>query len=97
MPTSKQVEYMYILNYQLAQGEKDFNAIVERLSADGYKDALVGMGRMGRLTLELTCRSCDAEQMMVGIQSVIDRAAPTAKFLSWMRRDKPSASWRWPL
>lgn len=93
----KAAEYIYILNYQLADSERDLNAIVERLSAEGYKDALVGVGRLGRLTLEFTCRATEAERMMASVQFIIDRAAPTARFLSWLRREKPCASWRWPL
>jgi len=97
MSKIKAVEYTYVLNYQLNGGEHDLSAIAERLSAEGYKDALVGIGRAGRLTLELACKAPEAEEVVLGAQAAVSHAAPSAKLLSWVRRDGPCASWRWPL
>ena len=48
------LEYTFTLKYQLQDGDNSVDDVVERLGAAGRDDALVGIGRVGRLSLEFT-------------------------------------------
>ena len=45
------MEYTFTLKYQLADEDRDADALVERLGEAGCDDALVGIGQPGRLAL----------------------------------------------
>ena len=55
------MEYIFTLKYQLADDDRDSDALVERLGEAGCDDALVGIGQPGRLALEFTREATDAE------------------------------------
>ena len=55
------MEYTFTLKYQLADEDRDADALVERLGEAGCDDALVGIGQPGRLALEFTREAADAD------------------------------------
>ncbi len=75
------MEYNFRLKYQLSADDCDPDDIIERLGAAGCDDALVGIGRPGRLALDFTRES---ESAHAAVRSAIDevrRAIPTAMLI----------------
>lgn len=72
------MEYIFTLKYQLAAGDKDPDALIERLGAAGCDDALIGVGLPGRLALEFTREAESAgaaiRSALVDVQQVIPEA-----------------------
>ncbi|MFC3340535.1 helix-turn-helix transcriptional regulator [Paracandidimonas soli] len=75
------MEYTFTLKYQLADGECDFEALVERLGEAGCDDALVGIGLPGRLALEFTREAVDAGEAVRSALADVRRAAPSARLI----------------
>ncbi|CAB3867492.1 DNA-binding protein [Achromobacter sp. ACM02] len=75
------MEYTFTLKYQLADGDHDMDALVERLGAAGCDDALVGTGLPGRIALEFTREAESAESAMRSALADVRRAVPTAKLI----------------
>jgi len=75
------VEYTFTLKYQLRDGADAVDDVVERLGAVGCNDALVGVGRAGRLSLEFTREATSAEAALVNALSDVRRAIPSAKLM----------------
>lgn len=74
-------EYTFTLKYQLPDGNDSVDDVVERLGAIGCDDALVGVGRVGRLSLEFTREATSAEAALVNALSDLKRAVPSAKLI----------------
>lgn len=75
------MEYTFTLKYQLADEDRDTDALVERLGAAGCDDALVGIGQPGRLALEFTREAADADEAVRSALADVRRAAPTARLI----------------
>ncbi len=75
------MEYVFTLKYQLADDDRDLDALVERLGQAGCDDALVGIGQPGRLALEFTRAAESAEAAMYSALANVRRAAPSAKLI----------------
>ncbi len=75
------MEYTFILKYQLADDDRDPNALVERLGEAGCDDALVGIGQPGRLALEFTREAESAKASVCRALADVRRAAPSAKLI----------------
>ena len=75
------MEYTFTLKYQLAAGDRDPGALVERLGEAGCDDALVGIGQPGRLALEFTREAADADDAVRSALADVRRAAPSAKLI----------------
>jgi predicted DNA-binding transcriptional regulator AlpA len=75
------VEYIFTLKYQLAEHDRDAEALVERLGAAGCDDALVGIGHPGRLALEFTREAGSAEVAVRGALAEVKRAVPSARLV----------------
>ncbi len=75
------MEYTFTLKYQLADDDRDTNALVERLGEAGCDDALVGIGQPGRLALEFTREGTDADEAVRSALDDVRRAVPLAKFI----------------
>jgi predicted DNA-binding transcriptional regulator AlpA len=75
------MEYTFTLKYQLSSGDRDSEALVERLGEAGCDDALVGIGQPGRLALEFTRESADAEVAVHSALADVRRAVPSAKLI----------------
>lgn len=74
-------EYEFTLTYSLGSLATDADALVERLGGVGCDDALVGMGRSGRLALEFIR---DAESAAAAVDSAVSdvrRAVPDAMLI----------------
>jgi len=75
------MEYTFTLKYQLADDDRDADALVERLGEAGCNDALVGIGQPGRLALEFTREAADAGAAVRSALADVRRAAPSAKLI----------------
>ncbi len=75
------MEYTFTLKYQLADDNRDPDALVERLGEAGCDDALVGIGQPGRLALEFTREAADAEAAVCSALTDVRRAVPSARLI----------------
>lgn len=81
MPRSSTMEYTFTLKYQLADDDRDAEALVERLGEAGCDDALVGIGQPGRLALEFTREESSADAAVRSALADVRRAVPSAKLI----------------
>lgn len=81
MPRISTMEYTFTLKYQLADDDRDADALVERLGEAGCDDALVGIGQPGRLALEFTREADDAEAAVRSALADVRSAVPSAKLI----------------
>jgi predicted DNA-binding transcriptional regulator AlpA len=75
------MEYTFTLKYQLADDDRDQDALVERLGEAGCEDALVGIGQPGRLALEFTREATDAEAAVRSALVDVRSAVPSARLI----------------
>jgi predicted DNA-binding transcriptional regulator AlpA len=75
------MEYIFTLKYQLADDDRDPDALVERLGEAGCEDALIGIGQPGRLALEFTREAADAGEAVRSALADVRRAAPSARLI----------------
>ena len=73
-------EYAFTLKYQLPDDDS-VDDVVERLGAIGCDAALVGIGRVGRLSLDFTREATSAEAALVSALSDVKRAVPSANLI----------------
>ena len=71
-------EYAFTLTFALGARDADADALIERLGAAGCDDAVVGMGRRGRLALEFTREAEDAACAVGSAVSGVRSAVPDA-------------------
>ncbi len=71
-------EYTFTLIFALGLRDADTDALVERLGAAGCDDAVVGVGRSGRLALEFTREAEDAAHAVRSAISDVRSALPDA-------------------
>lgn len=74
------MEYVFTLKYQL-DDDSDPQTLVERLGEAGCDDALVGIGRPGRLALEFTREAADADAAVRSALADVRRAMPSARLI----------------
>ena len=91
------MEYIFTLKYQLADDDRDPEALVERLCEAGCDDALIGIGQPGRLALEFTREAENAEAAVRSALADVRIAIPSARLIessdSWAR-SLPLMRWR---
>lgn len=75
------MEYVFTLKYQLADPDCDMDALLERLEDAGCDDALVGIGRPGRLALEFSREADSAEEALHSALADAKKAIPSAKLI----------------
>ncbi|MEX1197401.1 MAG: DNA-binding protein [Pseudohongiellaceae bacterium] len=75
------MEYIFTLKYQLADGDNDPEALVERLGAAGCDDALVGVGQPGRLALEFSREADSAEEAIHTALADVKSAVLSARLI----------------
>ncbi|ANY16578.1 helix-turn-helix transcriptional regulator [Bordetella pseudohinzii] len=75
------MEYTFTLKYQLADEDRDTDALVERLGGAGCDDALVGIGQPGRLALEFTREAADADEAVRSALADVRRVVPSARLI----------------
>jgi hypothetical protein len=71
-------EYTFTLTFALGPRCADSDAFVERLGAAGCDDAVVGVGRRGRLALEFTRDAEDAARAVGSAVAAVRSAVPDA-------------------
>jgi len=81
MPRISTMEYTFTLKYQLADDDRDADALVERLGEAGCDDALVGIGQPGRLALEFTREADSADAAVRSALADVRRAVPLARLI----------------
>jgi hypothetical protein len=74
-------EYDFTLTFALGSPDVDTDDLVERLSDAGCDDAVVGVGRRGRLALEFTREAEDAARAVGSAVSDVRSAAPDAALI----------------
>ncbi|MEW6038006.1 MAG: DNA-binding protein [Pseudomonadota bacterium] len=75
------MEYTFTLKYQLADDDRDPDALVERLGEAGCDDALVGIGQPGRLALEFTREADSADAAVRSALADVQSAVPSARLI----------------
>ena len=75
------MEYTFTLKYQLADDDRDADALVERLGEAGCDDALVGIGQPRRLALDFTREAADAATAVHSALADLRSAVPSAKLI----------------
>ena len=71
-------EYTFTLTFALGSQGADTDALIERLGAAGCDDAVVGVGRHGRLALEFARQAEDAAHAVGSAVSDVRSAVPDA-------------------
>ena len=71
-------EYSFVLKYRLSEGDRDPDALVERLGEAGCTDALVGVGVAGRLALDFTREAGSAQEAIRSALTDVKAAIPSA-------------------
>ncbi len=75
------MEYIFTLKFQLAEADRDADALVERLGAGGCDDALVGIGQPGRIALEFTREADSAKSALMSALSDLKRLIPGGRLV----------------
>ena len=75
------MEYTFTLKYQLAEGDRNPDLLVERLGEAGCDDALVGIGQPGRLAMEFSREAESADAAVRSALADVRRAVPSAKLI----------------
>ena len=75
------MEFTFTLKYQLRDGNDSVDDVVEQLGSAGCDDALIGIGRVGRLSLDFTREATSAEAAFVSALWDVKRAVPSAKLI----------------
>lgn len=72
-------EYEFTLRFILPSGEAPSDEIVERLGEAGCDDALIGVGRAGRISLEFARVATSAREAILSAIADVKRALPDAQ------------------
>lgn len=75
------MEYTFTLKYQLPADAPRAGALLEHLYDAGCDDAVVGVGRPGRMALEFSREAADAEAAVVSAMEDVRRAVPSARLI----------------
>jgi hypothetical protein len=75
------MEYEFELRFKFPADEADSDELVERLGEAGCNDALIGVGRPGRIALWFTREADSAEDALVSAQEDVKKAIPTAELI----------------
>lgn len=75
------MDYTFTLKYQLADDDRDMDALVDRLGEAGCDDALVGIGQPGRLALEFTREADSADAAVRSALADVRSAVPSARLI----------------
>ena len=74
-------QYDFTLRFALGQQEADPESFVERLMKEGCDDALIGIGKPGRIALAFARDADSAEGAVISALSDVKRAIPDTTFL----------------
>ena len=74
-------EFEFTLKFALGGHDADPDSFVEPLMREGCDDALIGVGKPGRIALNFTREANSAEEAVIGALSAVKRAIPDARFI----------------
>jgi len=74
-------EYEFILKFSLPDNQADPEIFIEKLAKSGCDDALIGIGRNGRLALDFTRQSASALEAVLSAIRDVKRAIPGAALI----------------
>lgn len=74
-------EFDFTLSFALRSPDSDTGALVERLGSAGCDDAVVGVGKRGRLALAFTREADCAARAVSSAIADVRHAAPGATFI----------------
>lgn len=74
-------QYDFTLRFALGQHDDDPEQFVDKLSAEGCDDALVGLGLQGRIALNFTREASSADEAILSALSDVQRAIPEARLV----------------
>ena len=74
-------QYDFTLRFALGKHDDDPESVLERLLKAGCDDALIGIGKPGRIGLAFTREAASAEEAVISALSGVKRAIPDAVFL----------------
>lgn len=72
-------EYEFALRFILPSDEAPSDAMIERLAESGCDDALIGVGRAGRISLEFAREADSARTAILSAIADVKRAIPEAQ------------------
>ena len=74
-------QYNFTLRFALREHDADPQLFVDKLLAEGCDDALIGLGRHGRIALDFTREAPSADEAILSALADIQRAIPKAKLV----------------
>ncbi len=74
-------QYNFTLRFALGEHDADPRLYVARLLAEGCDDALVGLGRHGRIALDFIREASSADEAILSALADVQRAIPDAKLV----------------
>ena len=74
-------EYEFTLKFSLTSGLLEPDAYIERLGAEGCDDALLGVGKSGRIALQFTRAAENALNAVLSAYKDVRKAIPDAKLI----------------
>jgi hypothetical protein len=75
------MEYDFKLNFKVPAHGPSADELVERLGATGCDDALVGIGKPGRIALDFSREADSAQEAIVSALTDVKKAIPGAKLI----------------
>lgn len=72
--------YEFTLKYSLGDPHADSEACVKQLQDEGCDDALIGLGKAGRIALQFAREADSAQDAILGGMQGVRRAIPDARF-----------------
>lgn len=85
--TRMRIEFEFGLRFQI-DADADLAGIIDRLAAAGCDDAVVGIGRPGRLALEFVRAGVTVENAILDALMDVLRAVPGAQLIQILRPDE---------
>ena len=77
----KMGQFNFTLRFALGEHDADPQLFVESLLAEGCDDALIGLGRPGRIALDFTREASSADDAILSALADVQRAIPEAKLV----------------
>ncbi len=74
-------EYEFTLKFSLPYPSQDPDSYIDRLAEEGCEDAVVGVGRKGRISLQFDREANDAFAAILSALKDVRRAIPDARFI----------------
>lgn len=74
-------QFDFTLKFALGRHDADPDAFVEPLMREGCDDALIGVGKPGRIALNFTREADSAEEAVISALSAVKRAIPDSRFI----------------